>query len=506
MVNHRCMVAAGAILFFLFPGTAPAQTPPTARNATALDTVTSSIMKLPITTGSTEARNHFLLGQRELDLGRLIDANGHFKAAIAADTSFAIAYLYTANTGNSFAEFQRNLDLAERHATGASEAERLQIQIARKGVDNDVDGQLALAQQLVTKFPGSPRAYLVLAAVQGGMNRNTDARASISKALTIAPRLLVAHTDLGNSYLFGEPKDFAKALEHMQQAEALAPDEPYMHDLLGDVYRAQNNLAQARAEYTRGHELNPADAGLLQQRGHVNSFAGDYAAARADYDSAIAVGRANEKATYAAFRAYVNIHAGDPQAAIAELNRLVAAVDAMGVPDPRGVKIGALSDIAVIAIHVRDFPAAEQALQRRSPLLLQQADEVTSAAFRRGQEANIAYFDAWLAARKADYTAAGRATDRVATLVSPDANPRKMEPVHELKGFIALYQGNFGEAAGHFAQGDLTNPYIRYQYAVALDGSGAKDRAKQLFRDLAVYNFNNSGYALIRKDAQRQGT
>ncbi len=46
------------------------------RDQGALDAVTSGIIKLPITTSSTEARNHFLMGQRELDLGQVFDANG----------------------------------------------------------------------------------------------------------------------------------------------------------------------------------------------------------------------------------------------------------------------------------------------------------------------------------------------------------------------------------------------------------------------------------------------
>jgi Flp pilus assembly protein TadD len=494
-----------AAAFLLLPPCA-AQAPSPTRDLGALDSVTSAIMKLPITTASADARNHFLMGQRELDLGRGFEANAHFKAAVAADTNFALAYLNVGNTGNSLTEFTTNLERAERHAAGASDAERLLIQISRKGLDNDVDGQLALAQQLVAQYPESPRAYLVLAVVQGTLNRNADARVSMMKAVGLAPRLLVAHTDLGNSYLVGEPKDFAKSLEHLQHAEALAPNEPYMHDLLGDVYRAQNNLVQARAEYTRGHVLNPSDASLLQQRGHVNSFAGNFAAARADYDSAIALGRGNEKAAFVLFRAYVGIHAADPKGAIAELNRLVAGVDAMGVPGALGLKIAALSNIAVIGIHTRDFAAAEQALTQRTPLLMQQATEVGSAAFRRGQEANVAYFDAWLAARKGDYAAAGRATDRMDSLVTPDANPRKLEPVHELKGYIALYQGNFREAAGHFALGNLDDPYTKYQYAVALEGAGENAKAKQLFRELAVYNFNSVGYALIRKDAQQKAS
>ena len=247
MHNLRgALVAAAAAFLLLIPCAAQSQAH--TRDLAALDSVTSGIMTLPITTSSADARNHFLQGQRELDLGRAIDAHAHFQAAVAADSGFALAYLDVANTGNSLAEFNTNLALAERHATTAvSDAERILIQISRLGTGNDVNGQLVLAQQLVAKYPESPRAYLVLAGVQGALNRNADARTSIMKAVGLAPRLLVAHTDLGNSYLFGEPKDFAKSLEHMQHAAALAPNEPYMHDLLGDVYRAQNNLDQARS-------------------------------------------------------------------------------------------------------------------------------------------------------------------------------------------------------------------------------------------------------------------
>jgi tetratricopeptide (TPR) repeat protein len=460
-------------------------------------------MGIPVTTASAEARNHFLQGQRELDLARNFEALDHFQRAVAADSTFAIAYLNLANTGNSFDDFKTNLARAEGLAAGASDAEQLQIQIAQKGFENDVSGQLAAAQQLVAKYPESPRAYLTLGNIQTGLNRSAEARASYEKALTLAPRFAVAHVAMGTSYLFGEPHDFNQALQHFQAAEALAPNEPTMHDNLGDAQRALNNLPQARAEYTQGHELNPRDAGMLQQRGHVNSFSGDYDGARADYDSAMAVGRGNERGFFAPFRAYVSAYAGNAPGAIVELNKLVAQADGMGIPDPVTVKINALSNVALIGIDIKDFANAEAALTQRTPLMMRQADKGGSAGFRRAQEQNVAYFNAWLAARKGDYRTARRETDRLTALVTADANPRKMEPVHQLKGFVALYQGHNAEAAAHFAQGNLLDPYIKFQYAIALDGSGQREKAKALFSELAVYNFNSLGYALIRKEAQQ---
>src|SRR6266436_5655901 len=455
---------------------AAAQGPPS-----ALDPITSAVINHPLTTSSAEARAHFLEGLREFDLGRLIDANVHFKAAVAADPDFGFAYLNVANTANSLDEFKTNLALAEQNAAGASEAERLQIQMTRKGFDNDLAGQLALGQQLVAKYPQSPRAWLALAGAQGALNENADARESMAKALELSPRLYVAHVIMGNNYIFGEPRDFTKALGHMQAAEALARD-----------------------EYLRGHALEPRNAVLLVKAGHANTFLGDYAAARADYDSAMALGRANEKAAYAPFCAYVSVYAGDPAAAIAELNRLVASVDGMGVPDPIANKVAALTNVVVIATHTKNRAAVEQALKQLEPLLMQQAEEAGNPAFTRGQQAQIAYLEGWWAARRGDYTAAQKQADRISQLLEPDANPRKLEPMHQLKGFIALYQGKYQEAAGHLRQGNPFDPYVKYQLAVATEGAGDVAQAKKLFREIADYNFNALGFALVRKEAQQK--
>lgn len=186
------------------------------------------------------------------------------------------------------------------------------------------------------------------------------------------------------------------------------------------------------------------------------------------------------------------------------MNQLVAAIDGMTIPEPRGVKTTALTNAATIAIHTRDFPAAERALKQRSTLMREAATAVGAPAFQRAQDANIAYLDAWLAARKGDYATALRLAERVAQLVAPDANPRKMEPVHEIIGFVALYQGNYREAVGHFGQGNLLDVYIKHQFALAHEGAGNAAEAKKLFREVGSNNFNTVGFGLVRKEAAQK--
>ena len=461
-------------------------------------------MVLPVTTSSDAAKDHFMQGQRAMDMGRIIEANAHFKKAVEADSGFARAHLNIANTSLSLDEFTTNLDLAVQHAEGATEAERLLIEISQKGFGNDVEGQLRVANELVATYSTNPRAWLTLAGIQTALNNHAQARASMMKAADLAPDFVPAYVQLGNSYLFGDPKDFSKAEEHIRWTFYYEPDEPLPYDLLGDMYRAQGKLENARDAYTRSAELDP-DKGLpLQQRGDVNSFLGDYDAARADYDAAIALGRANEGAGYAVFRAFIPVHAGTPQAAIDELHDLVESIDEMGIPEPAGLKINALTNVAIIAMHHGNFQAAEQALEQRTVLMMQNADKVGTPQFRRSQEANIAYFGGMLAARKGEYATAKTKADECAKLVEPDANPRKMEPVHEVMGLTSLLQGNYEEAVAHYEQANLNNIYTMYHLALAHEGGGNTEEAKKLFREVADYNFNSVGFALVRKEAMQK--
>lgn len=460
----------------------------------------TTVMVMPVTTASDEAKGHFMQGQHSLDMGRPFDAIPQFNAALEADPNFAYAYLRLANASDSWDEYMKYLEMAAQRAESASEAERLQIQIAQTFLNNDVAGRMQLAERLVEVAPESPRAWLTLAENQTGLNQIEEARASMMKAVAVSPEFALVYMQLGNSYLFSEPKDFGKAEVRFAKVAELEPNEPISYDLLGDVYRAQNKLTQARDSYTRAVELAPEEALPLQQRGHVNSFLGAYDEARADYDAAIALGKGNQPANFGQWRAYVSVYEGDPQAAIDELNALAAAVDGMGIPEPRGVKIGILADVVMIALHHNVIPAAEAALTQRSQLMMEQADQVGTDGFRRDQVANNVYLEGMLAARQGDYATAAAKADEFMSIIEPSSNPRKNEPAHDLLGLVSLLQGDYTGATRHYENANPNNIYTLYHHALALEGAGDPAAAMEIYQDLAVYNFNWVGYALIRKD------
>ncbi len=468
----------------------------------------AAVEEIPATTASDAALELFVEGQRLADAGRALDARRAFIQATEADPNFARAYLEVANNANSTAEFKEYMDHAQMHVEGASDGERILVDINMAFFDNDVESALALAKQLVEEYPTSPRAYLNLAGVYGALNRNEEARETMREALELDPQMAVAHTNLGISYLYTEPKDFEKAAEHFQAVVDLTPNEPQAHVNLGDAYRGGGNLEGAREEYARAAELDPGNQKsiysiALLKRGHVNSFLGNYEEARTDYDQALAVAKPERRSNYANYRAFTWVHSGEPETAIQELQNLVDTAADVTPPDQvSAAKIFALTNIAQIAMHHGLNDVAQQAIGQRNALVIADAEATGRQDFIRGQRAGNAYWEGLAAARRGDFTTAVEKAQENADLLQEDANPRKLEPYNDLLGLVALLQGDYAKAIEHYEQANPNNIYTKYHLGLAHEGAGNTAEAQGIFKYVFENNFNSVGYALVRKEAE----
>jgi tetratricopeptide (TPR) repeat protein len=459
---------------------------------------------LPMTTPSASARSYAALGQRALDMGRPIDAAAQFRLAVNADSGFAFAHFGLANSSNSVGEFTRHLRDASRLAGSASRPERLMIAISEKALDADQQGALALARELVAAVPDNPRPLLVLATTLTGLGREEEARKAMERAIALAPDFAPSYLQLGYSYLLVAPRAPAKAESVIRKAVALEPDEAFPYIALGSFGRATNRLEQARRAYTDAMRVAPENALPVMQRAHVNAFLGDYDAARADYDAAIRLGRDNEPATYAVFRALVPVYAGNPREGLAELDRLLAAIDTMSIPDRDGARAFVLSQQALIATHVGAFDDARRALDRNAELLRTQSKEVGSADFAHTQEAAIAVQEGMLAARRGDFAAATAKANEAIAHVADIKSPNKDQGAHGLLAIVALDQKHYDEALKHFASANPNDIYMTYHRGLALAGAGRAAEAKKVFREVAQFNFSSANEALVRADAGKR--
>jgi tetratricopeptide (TPR) repeat protein len=242
----------------------------------------------------------------------------------------------------------------------------------------------------------------------------------------------------------------------------------------------------------------------LQQRGHVDSFLGDYDAARADYDAAIKRGKQNDVGSIRMYRAFVAAHAGNPRQAIAELDQLVVDIDGMNLPDPVGAKVNALTAEIQIAVESGDLASASRAIARRTPLVREQVAQASDEAVKRLTEANVAYYDGLLAARRGDATTAKAKADDIMRIVAATTDPQKDQPAHAILGVLALEQKDYSGAVQHLGQANPNDIYLMYERALALEGAGRSSEAKALFGKIARFNFNGADVAIVRADAVKR--
>lgn len=463
--------------------------------------------EIPITTASSAARAHFSVGQRLLDVGRPREAREHFRLAVEQDPSFAYGYINLAAAAASAPEFKENLDRANASLTGKSDGERLLVEINRTFLDNNAERRVELAEKLVKTHPTSARAWIVLGNAQGALNRHEIARKAYSRAIELEPKMFLAQSAAGFSYLFNEPRDFAKAKWHMEQAIAADPQEAKGYEQLGDVYRALNQLEQARDAYSRAVDKDAKLAVAVLKKGHINSFLGNYDEARAAYDAAIAEGKEVEKTTYGVFRAYASVHASQPAAAIEELTAVARSAEkTVPAKQVNGAKTFALVSALQIALHNDLLDDAERVLPMYARVVRADAKAVNDANNTRLTEATVLSWESQLAARRGDFAKALAKANEHKALVEKDQNPRRFETYYSLLGLIELRKKAFADAIPHYRQADLTDVYQKYHLALALEGAGQSDEARKLFQDVASWNFNSVGFALTRKDAMKRGT
>ncbi|NNE57420.1 MAG: tetratricopeptide repeat protein [Hellea sp.] len=460
--------------------------------------------RLPATTSNRAALANYNAGWADFENSRFVTAYEHFESAASKDPSFTMAHVMAAWVAPSTDGFVSYTNAASAIKAGASEGEQQLVTMLERFLANDAEGARDAAKKVTELHPKSPRAWNFLGATHAGINETDAARKAYHMATKLDANFVPGFINLGNNYLTQEPKDFDKAESLFRKAVALTPSEPNPHDLLGDVHRAQNKLEAAYDNYTMAAELAPDLGSGLQQRGHVNSFLGNFDEARADYNTAADLEDARGSTAgpnFRVFRAYVHLHEGMPNNAIAELQGIADSLSGSSMDGADDIQIGALYNIALIAIEEGKADIAAKAINDAGTIQMQQAERVKSDDIRNAGKATQLYHQGLLAARMGDSAKAEAKAGEFENLVAGNSNPRKFERMHEILGMNAYQQGDFALAAEHFAKGNhVNNMYTKYYLARAHEQAGNGEKAAKLYDEMAVYNFNGPGYAMFRKD------
>lgn len=327
--------------------------------------------------------------------------------------------------------------------------------------------------------PNDPRAWMLHAAGFSSNQRPAEARASLAKAVEVAPDYTPALAAAAQNNTF-VPRDLNAAERYAQRFLQLEPKEIRALTLMGSVRTLQGRFHDAIATYTTLATLDPSSTPLTL-RAAPQALKGDSEGALADLDLAYARADSNQVINLAERLILVHALRGDLASAAkaadrgyADARRVGGANAAPAISFIGGAHVSATSLLGNVA-------AAEEALvSMRRALENVPAPDTLMRPFLAG---NIMLSEGTIAAARRD-AAGARASG---TKILADTTMNALAG-HSLMAMADMVEAKYDDALGHFAKASQTDLVTMYRRGLALQGAGRAAEAKPLFERVANEN------------------
>jgi len=254
------------------------------------------------------------------DQGKLTQAETALRAYLgtspdSADAHFLLGYVLfrEKKARESLAEFTAG---AKTRRPGPEELKTVASDYVL--LDDLVDADKWFSE-VIAESPNYANAHYLLGRTRFNENDYRGAIASFERALALHPKYIEAENNIGLAWrelndpdkartafetaiewqgaaptdaqpflnlgrLYGDQHDFAKAIEFLQRAAELAPNNPTVHEELSHVYAAQPDLTKAQAELEKAIALAPNVSSLHYQLGQLYRRQGLAAQAKKEFE------------------------------------------------------------------------------------------------------------------------------------------------------------------------------------------------------------------------------
>ena len=459
----------------------------------------TKITDIPVTTKSADALASFKEGMALSDLGDGLKARTAFGKAIEQDPKFGMAYLMRAGSSSTAKEFADDVAKGKANIDSASSWEKMYADYMETNLNGDRNKGLEIMQKIASEYPDAARAQVNLGFAYVGNNQFDKARECYNKAVQMDPKWVGGYSGLTNSYLFNDPKDLKKAEENALKLVELAPKSAGAQITLGDCYRAQNDMQKAKDAYAKAVALDTNAPEGYYKLGHANTYLGNMEEARKNYADG---GMHDINKVGSIFNtANTWLYASDTKAAEKYLMDQLAASGNMDASQ----KSGFLTTVAAIAIHNDDGATLKNVVPMMIPLSNQVTMDLGNTAETKiFAKADSLHWQAMIAIVDGKFDQAKSILETMKTTVDPIKDPRKLEGYEYDMGMLSMKQKNYADAVTHFEKADPNLIYNKYMLAKANEAAGNKDKAMAEYKEVAAYNFNDIGNALVRSEVKKK--
>lgn len=444
----------------------------------AQDRAGAGVVKIPVTTEVTEARQEYIKGRALGENLRAHDSREVLQRAVAKDPNFALGHYSLALNSPTAKEFFSHLNRAVSLSGKASEGERLMILGLQAGANADTDKQRRYYEQLVEAYPQDERAHFLLGNTYFGQQDYPKALREYQRSVEIAPDFAPAYNLLGYAYRQVERYDDAETA--FKKYIDLIPNDPNPYDsyaeLLMRMGRFDESVAMYRKALATDANFSPSYIGIASNL----TYQGKHDAARAEAGKLTRVARNDadrRNAFFAAAIAYAD--EGKFDQALAELKKQYAVAEKINDAAAMSGDAVAMGDVLL------ESGKPEEARQQYEKALQLQLDSDLSQEVKDDAKLVHHYNLGRVAVHSKDFAGARKHSETFMQGATAKNNSAEIRQGHELAGTIALKEKQFDQAIAHLSKANQQDPYVLYRMGKAYKGKGEQAKADELFRRAA---------------------
>lgn len=454
----------------------------------------AQVKEVPVTTSSKEALNFFLTGRDKFENQEAAAAASLFDKAIEKDPSFAIAYIYRAQSGGGYNVFRQNLDKAVSLADKVSPGEKLEISYFKAFADGDGQKQKEYLDQLLSTFPFDKRVQELAGEHYYNMNDFQSALAHFTKAKEIDSNFAPVYNMIG--YCQSALNNYPAAEEAFQTYIKLLPDKPNPYDSYAELLLKIGKYDESIAQYKKALEKDPLFTTSLAGIGNNYIFKGDYTTARKyfqDYYDKSPTINGKFDALYQKATSY--IHEGKPEEAVNTFNEYRA------LAEKEKLVTNEISSYAYQGFTVTEAgnPKEGKEYFKKAIDLLGKSD--LPAGTKENLTVNSMLWRFYYLTANNELDKAQAQSELCRTKIESRKNPGEEMFFNSLLGIFELKKGDYDKAIKYFSEGDSQNPLTWYYTAKAYSKKGDKDNSDKYLDKIAKWNVNSIDLAFVRKNA-----
>ncbi len=438
--------------------------------------------KIPLTTTSEMAKDHYLKGQSFLDGVRRTDAHAEFGKAIEADPEFAMAHLNHALTSSNSNVFFESLGKAVALSEKASEAERLWILGQEAGVNGDRVKQEEYWKELTQKYPKDERGQHLLGGYYFGQQQWQQAITYYEKALKVNEEFSVPYNQLGYAYRYLEQYD--KAESTFRKYISVVPDDPNPYDSYAELLLKIGRYDDSIRNYRKALEQDPTFVASHIGIATNYNYKGQYGEARQQLEKMHQSAQNDGQRRAAHFAKAVSyVFERNVEAA---LNEYQKAYDLAAKINDGSSMAG---DLGTMGSILSEFGRGEEALQyfERSFKTTMDSEEVPANVKDLVQTFYLSNL-AQAAIQRGDLKTAKEKAKLHSERANALQNRFQIWLSHEIAGRIALSERRFDDALAELKQSNQQNTYNLYRIGLAYEGKGDRKSADEWKK--RALNFN----------------